>query len=308
MELHQLKYFIAVVETGSFSKAAKRCFVAQPSLSQQIIKLEKEIGHKLFDRLGKNVVLTDAGHTLLPSAKNIINESNEIKHRISDESLHSKGTLSVGIIPTIAPYILPICLRKFKEHNPNAVIKISENLTDRLIEQLIKFNIDIAIMSLPINNKLISNKVLFEDPLVLSAPLNNKFSKQKLIKTKDLDDVPFVALDEEHCFGEQVKNFCYEKSIDPDVVCKTWNINTILNCVSSDVGVSIIPLMAALNNMSGKYSYRYLKENPTRTIVSSSYRDRTKKDLALKFEKIVVEEYKKLKKKNTNKLNTFDLK
>ena len=112
MELHQLKYFIAVVETGSFSKAAKMCFVAQPSLSQQIIKLEKEIGQKLFDRLGKKVVLTEAGSTLLPSAKSIINESNEIKFRITDETLHGKGTLSVGIIPTIAPYVLPMCLRK----------------------------------------------------------------------------------------------------------------------------------------------------------------------------------------------------
>ena len=303
MELHQLKYFIAVVETGSFSKAAKRCFVAQPSLSQQIIKLEKEIGQKLFDRLGKNVVLTEAGSTLLPSAKKIINESNEIKYRISDETTHSKGTLSVGIIPTIAPYVLPICLSKFKKKNPDAEIKISENLTDRLIEQLIKFNIDIAIMSLPINNKLISNKVLFEDPLVLSAPVNHKFSKQKSVKLKDLEDVPFIALDEEHCFGEQVKNFCYEKSIEPDIVCKTWNLSTIINCVSSEVGVSIIPLMAAHNNITGSYSYRRLRENPTRTIVSSTYRDRTKKELAERFEKILVEEYGKLKSRIETNLN-----
>ena len=83
MELHQLKYFIAVVETGSFSKAAKRCFVAQPSLSQQIIKLEKEIGTRLFDRLGKKVVLTEAGNTLLPGAKRILNESKEIKQKVA---------------------------------------------------------------------------------------------------------------------------------------------------------------------------------------------------------------------------------
>jgi len=302
MELHQLKYFIAVVETGNFSRAAKRCFVAQPSLSQQIIKLEKEIGQKLFDRLGKNVVLTEAGSTLLPSAKKIINESNEIISRISDETQHAKGTLSVGIIPTIAPYIIPICLKEFKLQNPKADINITENLTDRLIEQLIDFKIDIAILSLPITNKLISNKILFEDPLILSTPKNHNFVKQKTIELNDLDDVPFIALDEENCLGEQVKNVCYEKRIDPDVVCRTWNLNTILNCVSCDVGVSVIPLMAALSNMSDSYSYRKFKEKPYRTVVSSTYKDRSRKELALRFEKILIEEYKKLRKKNKKRI------
>ena len=298
MELHQLKYFIAVVETGSFSKAAKRCFVAQPSLSQQIIKLEKEIGTRLFDRLGKKVVLTEAGNTLLPGAKRILNESKEIKLRMSEEMSGNSGTLSVGIIPTIAPYILPGSLKTFKKENPEAVIKVQENLTDRLIDMLINFQIDIGIMSLPIDNKLLNKRELFEDKLVLTLPLNHKLSKSLKIKLKNLDDIPFIALDEEHCFGEQVKSFCYQTSINPDIVCKTWNLSTITNCVSSEVGVSIIPLMTALTNSPKGTIYKDIEENPSRTVVSVSYMDRSKKSIALKFEDTIIREYTKLIKKS----------
>lgn len=297
MELHQLKYFIAVVETGSFSKAANRCFVAQPSLSQQIIKLEKEIGTKLFDRLGKKVVLTETGNALLPGAKRILNESKELKLRMSEEITGNTGALSVGIIPTIAPYILPGVLKSFKKDNPDAVIQVRENLTERLIDMLINFEIDIAIMSLPFNNKLLTYSELFEDRLVLAVPANHKFSKLKKVKLKDLDDVQFIALDEEHCFGEQVKNFCYQKTINPDVVCKTWNLSTITNCVSTEIGVSIIPLMTALTNRQRGTIIKELEENPTRSVVSVSYRQRSKKSIAEIFEKTVMREYEKILKR-----------
>jgi len=294
MELHQLKYFIAVVETGSFSKAAKRCFIAQPSLSQQIIKFEKEIGTKLFDRLGKKVVLTEAGNTLLPGAKRILSESKELKVRMSEEMSGNSGTLSVGIIPTIAPYILPGALKLFKRERPDSVIHVRENLTDRLIEMLINFEIDIAIMSLPVNNKLLIKRELFEDNLVLTMPLKHKLNKSKRIRLRDLDEIPFIALDEEHCFGEQVKSFCYQTSINPDIVCKTWNLSTITNCVSSDIGVSIIPLMTALTNRPKGTVFKEIEEKPSRTIVSVSYRDRSKKSVSLEFEDTVIREYMKL--------------
>lgn len=297
MELHQLKYFIAVVETGSFSKAAKRCFVAQPSLSQQIIKLEKEIGTKLFDRLGKKVVLTESGNALLPGAKRILNESKELKLRMSEKIPGNTGTLSVGIIPTIAPYILPGVLKSFKRDNPDAVIQVRENLTDRLIDMLINFEIDIAIMSLPVNNKLLTYSELFEDRLVLAVPANHKFSKLKKVKLKDLDDIQYIALDEEHCFGEQVKNFCYQKTINPDLVCKTWNLSTITNCVSTEVGVSIIPLMTALTNRQRGTIIKELEDNPTRSVVSVSYRERSKKSIAEIFEETVIREYEKILKR-----------
>lgn len=296
MELHQLRYFISIVETGSFSKAAKRCYVTQPSLSQQIIKLEKELGKKLFDRLGKKVVLTDTGSALLPRARRIIQETREVKSEIIHNQSFGSGILSVGLIPTIAPFLLPLSLGKFKAKFPDAEIKIHENLTENLLQMLVGFKIDIAIMSLPIDNELVEYKKLFDDPLVLSVPDSFKLSKLKKIKVKDLEKIPFIALDEEHCFGELVQTLCYEKQITPDVVCKTWNISTILNCVSVGSGISIVPMMTALTNRPKNYVYKRLAENPSRAIVSVNYRNRTKKELGLEFEKILCDEYMSLTK------------
>ncbi len=216
---------------------------------------------------------------------------------MSEEITGNTGALSVGIIPTIAPYILPGVLKSFKKDNPDAVIQVRENLTERLIDMLINFEIDIAIMSLPFNNKLLTYSELFEDRLVLAVPANHKFSKLKKVKLKDLDDVQFIALDEEHCFGEQVKNFCYQKTINPDVVCKTWNLSTITNCVSTEIGVSIIPLMTALTNRQRGTIIKELEENPTRSVVSVSYRQRSKKSIAEIFEKTVMREYEKILKR-----------
>lgn len=294
MELHQLRYFIAIVETGSFSKAAKRCYVTQPSLSQQIIKLEKELGKKLFDRLGSKVALTDTGNSLLPRARRIIQETREIESEIKDDKASGKGVLSVGMIPTIAPFLLPLCLRRFKKKFPGAEIQIHENLTENLIRMLIGFKIDIGIMSLPVDSELVEYKKLFDDPLVLSVPESFELSRSKKIKIRDIEKLPFIALDEEHCFGEQVQTVCYENQINPDIVCKTWNISTILNSVSLGSGISIIPMMTALTNKPRNYVYKKLVENPSRAIVSVNYRNRTKKDLSLEFEKIIKEEYSKL--------------
>jgi LysR family hydrogen peroxide-inducible transcriptional activator len=302
MELHQLRYFISIVETGSFSKAAKRCHVAQPSLSQQVIKLEKELGYKLFDRLGNKVVLTEAGTALLPRAKRIIQETIEVKTDIADDRNINTGSLSVGLIATIAPYLLPPSLKKFKSKYRDAEIKVYENLTENLIDMLIGFEIDIAIMSLPIDNELIVYEQLFYDPLVLSVPKSFELSKSENVEIKNLENIPFIALDEQHCLGEQVKSICYEKQISPDVVCKTWNISTILNCVSRGIGLSIVPLMTALTNKSRQYTFKRLSENPSRAVVSAFYKKRTKKKLSAEFEQIITEVYQTLSKKNSMSL------
>lgn len=294
MEIHQLRYFVSIVETGSFSKAAKRCYVAQPSLSQQIIKLEKELGAKLFDRLGGKVVLTDAGTALLPRAKRIIQDTAEVKARFAEDISASSGSLAVGFITTIAPYIMPEALRKFKSSYPDSDIKVYENLTENLVEMLINFEIDIAIMSLPVESELLTYNILFYDPLVLSVPKSYELAKRKNIRLENLKDVPYIELDEQHCLGEQIQNICYEKHLSTNTVCKTWNISTILNCVSLGTGISIVPLMTAATNKSEHYVYKKLKDSPRRAVVSAYYEKRTKKKLAAEFEKIITEQYTSL--------------
>lgn len=292
MELHQLRYFVAVVECGGFSKAAKRCFVAQPSLSQQIIKLESELGSKLFDRLSRSVVLTDAGKALLPKARLILSEADNIKSGITEHLDSGSGTLNVGILPTMAPYLLPGALKRFSKKFPNATLSVNENLTERLVEGIVELEIDVAIMSLPIESKLVQTEVLFDDPLMLALSTDHNLSSSTEITIVQLKGIPFIGLDEEQCLGEQVKNFCYEKHIDPDIICKTWNLSTIQQLVSIGNGVSLVPKMFVNADRAGICTYRNISgHSPSRKVAGAWHKHRMPSKLARGFMEIIKEEY-----------------
>ncbi|HET7290488.1 MAG TPA: LysR family transcriptional regulator [Thermodesulfobacteriota bacterium] len=295
MELHQLRYFVAVAETGGFSKAARVCFVAQPSLSQQIKKLEQELGQMLFERLGRTTVLTEAGRALLPRARVILKEAGDIKAGIKEDVSSGAGHLSVGLIPTIAPYILPGALKRFYESFPRAQIGVEENLTERLVKKIIGLEIEMAVMSLPIDDRLIITESLFEDPLVLALSPGHELAKSDDVSIEDLKSVPFIALDEEHCLGEQINNFCYERQINPEIVCRTWNLSTIQHCVSFGSGVSLVPKMLVMTDVSNKCVYRSIEgQSPKRTVVAAWHRDRKISKLAGEFIRIVKDEYEYL--------------
>jgi LysR family hydrogen peroxide-inducible transcriptional activator len=133
MEMHQLRYFAYVAQTGSFSRAAKACFVSQPSLSQQIAKLEKSVGHVLFDRLGRRVQLTDAGRQLLDAAQLILSTADDARRRLRDDTNLAGSRLSVGAIPTIAPYLLPLLVERFAKKYPGMEMNIHEDVTRNLL-------------------------------------------------------------------------------------------------------------------------------------------------------------------------------
>src|ERR1039458_359355 len=126
MEVHQLRYVCAITETGSFSRAAERCQVAQPSLSQQVSKLEDELGTRLFDRLPRSVRLTDAGRTFLPHARTILHETELARSEVEGRRRDTRGTVAVGVIPTIAPYYLPRRVTEFSQHFPEASLRVVE--------------------------------------------------------------------------------------------------------------------------------------------------------------------------------------
>ncbi len=147
MEIHQLRYFVAVAEEGSFSRAAAREHVAQPSLSQQIQKLEADMDQRLFDRLSRTVVVTEAGKCLLEYARKILVEIAEARRCLDDLKRDVAGRLSIGAIPTMAPYVLPKLIGKFKTHYPTVELEILEDTTESLALRLEDGTLDIAIMS-----------------------------------------------------------------------------------------------------------------------------------------------------------------
>jgi len=148
MEFHQLRYVSSVAETGSFSRAAERCQVAQPSLSQQVLKLEEELGAKLFDRLGRSVRLTEAGRAFLPHARAVLHQIDAARASVINRSADVRGSVAVGVIPTIAPYLMPRYTAAFAKSYPEAKLRILEETTPVLIENLRNLSIDLAILAL----------------------------------------------------------------------------------------------------------------------------------------------------------------
>lgn len=295
MEIHQLYYFVAVAETGGFSRAAERCNVAQPSLSQQIMKLERELGQKLFDRLGRSVALTEAGQLLLPRAKSILAEVQGIERRLSQEIDEGYGHLAVGFIPTIAPFLLPNVIKRFAENYPHAELSVHEDLTDALVNSLIEGKLDIGIMSLPVNNKLIVTEEICTEFLLVASSQHNSLITRASLKTKELEDFPFIALNEIHCLGEQVQSFCYQQDVNLEIVCYTSQLSTVHSCVALGLGVSLVPQILAASDNSNQLEYSAMNDvMPHRKIVAASHTSRHQSLLARQFIDLVRDEYNQL--------------
>jgi LysR family hydrogen peroxide-inducible transcriptional activator len=294
MEIHQLTYFVAVAETRSFTRAAERCNVAQPSLSQQIKKLEKEIGQPLFDRLNRKVVLTDAGRMLLPRANRILGELQDIKLEIQTEIEEGYGTLKVGFIPTIAPFVLPRVIRRFSQEFPHATLEVHEDLTDELIEKIVQAELDVGITSLPIQNKFIRTEELLTESLLVASTPKYDIASRTSIHVKELDDFPFIALSEVHCLGEQVQSFCYQQDLELNIVCHTTQLSTVQNCVALGLGVSLVPqaLSISSGSQNDRIVYRDLSDAiPQRKIAAATHAKRHLPNLAHQFIQMVQEEY-----------------
>jgi len=292
MEIHQLTYFVAVSETGSFSRAAERCNVAQPSLSQQIMKLEAELGEPLFDRLRRRVVLTEAGSRLLPHATAILAELHDIKQNVGQEADTGVGSLTVSFIPTIAPFLLPRVIRRFSQDFPEAKLEVHENLTEEIVRDLIDGKLDVGITSMPIRNRLIRTQELLTEPLLVASSRFYEITQRASIHVKELDDFPFIALSEMHCLGDQIQSFCYQQRLDLQIVCHTAQLSTLQNCIAMGLGVSLVPQALALEDDSGQIVYRNLSDaTPERKIAAATHKRRLQSHLARQFIQIVREEY-----------------
>jgi LysR family hydrogen peroxide-inducible transcriptional activator len=276
MELHQLRYFVAVAETGSFTRAAEREGVTQPTLSEQVMRLESRgsgVGRRLFDRLGRKVVLTDAGHALLGRAQEILAAVGEAERAVRDST--EGGRLRVGAIPTIAPFFLPGVVARFRQNLPTIQIQLKEDRTERLLADLLAGELDVGVMALPIRDDRLHVEKLFSEPLVMALPTHHKLSKKAEVKLVDVVNEAFILLDDMHCFGDQVLSFCRRGGLEPQVVCRGEQIVTLLAMVAAGLGVSVVPEMAAVGDTSKGRIYRPLgKPTPTRTLCAVWHKQR----------------------------------
>ena len=263
MEVHQLRYFCAVARHGTFTRASEVEHVAQPSLSQQILKLEAELGARLFDRLPRSAKLTVFGKAFLPKAERILRQLEEAKTELRNMSGNETGEVVVGIIPTIAAYLLPRLLNNFTVRHPLITIKIIEDITPTLLQRLHEGTIDVAVAALPIPGNELASVELFEENFYAVLPEKHRLASRASISFLELNREPFLLLKEGHCFRDSVIAACHKLRMSPSIVFESGQFATILAMVAAGMGVSAVPAMAVQPQagckfipISGKHSTR----------------------------------------------------
>jgi LysR family hydrogen peroxide-inducible transcriptional activator len=274
MELQQLRYVSAIAETGSFSRAAERCQVAQPSLSQQVLKLEQDLGAKLFDRLGRSVRLTDAGRAFLPHARSILNQMETARSSVADTLADIRGSVAVGVIPTIAPYLMPRYTTVFARKYPEAKLRIVEETTPVLVEGLRDLSIDLAILALPLRHKDLELFPLRTEPLFVVLPRNHPRAAAESLALKDIRGEAFVMLRDGHCFRDLSIAACARARVTPHIAFESDQFSSLFGMVAAGVGISLVPEMAIDRNADCRY-VRLRDARATRTIVAATLRGRS---------------------------------
>lgn len=242
MELHQLRYFCAVVRAGNFTRAAQDQHVAQPS--QQIHKLEDELGTKLCDRFPRFARLTESGKAFLSKAEAIQRQLGEARSEIQKMSRTEVGAVSVGAIPTMAPYFLGPVLARFVQRRPNISVRIAEEVTPVLLDHLHNCRVDFVLLALPIRGEEFLCEELFREPLFACLPKGHRLVARRSIGMAELRSEPFLLFKEGHCFRENALAACRRSKVHPNVVFESGQFSTILSMVAAGMGVSVVPEMA----------------------------------------------------------------
>jgi LysR family hydrogen peroxide-inducible transcriptional activator len=250
MEVHQLRYFCAVARTGSFTKAAALEGIAQPSLSQQIQRLEATLGSRLFDRLGRGLKLTEFGRILLPQAIEILRQINNARATLESLRLSVAGRLAVGCIPTITPYFLAPRLSEFALRYPDVDLRLIEDTTPNLVELLQSGEIDLALISPPVHNPDIVSSDLFREPIVVAVGKSHRLASEESVSLPELRQEKMLLLKEGHCFRDNALTICKRAGANFVSVFETDQFSSILPLVAAGFGISLVPRMA-VNPTSG---------------------------------------------------------
>jgi LysR family hydrogen peroxide-inducible transcriptional activator len=266
LTLKQLRYFEAVARHGHFGRAADACAISQPALSMQIRELEESLGTELFERGARQVRLTGFGEVFVLRVRDILRSVDELGDlaRASRERL--AGRLRIGIIPTVAPYLLPAIIGNLTRMYGGVEINVRETLTSKLVEELVEGRLDTAIVALPISEPSLAEVALFEEDFVLVRPSEDE--GKPVPNREALREMRLLLLEEGHCFREQALSFCNMRSVQPRELMDGSSLSTLVQMVGAGIGVTLIPEMAVgVETRSASVSVaRFKHPQPSRTI------------------------------------------
>jgi LysR family transcriptional regulator, hydrogen peroxide-inducible genes activator len=244
MTLTELRYVVAVAETRHFGHAAERCHVSQPSLSASVKNLEEELGVTLFERGKRGVFLTEAGEQIVAQARCALNEAERVRTVARQGRDPLKGVLRLGIIHTIAPYLLPGLVGALRKSAPEMPLDVEENTTATLDRMLKAGEIEAVILALPYDGPGIETLPLYEEIFRVVAPAKHALARRKSIAVEDLDAGELLLLPVGHCFRDQVLDACNEFSRPPEAGRQGNSLETLRSMVASGLGISVLPATA----------------------------------------------------------------
>jgi LysR family transcriptional regulator, hydrogen peroxide-inducible genes activator len=267
MELHQLRYFVAVAEEKSFSRAAERMHVAQPSLSQQIQKLEAETGHPLFDRLPRGATLTEAGHGLLPYARRILREVAEAQSYLAEMDDEPAGQVEFGIIPTIAPYVAERLLRSVAARHPRLRVQAVEDTTQNLLRLVESGAIHCGIISTCRRQPGLQIEHWLTEPLHVAVQAGSRLAGRRHVNARDLRGLTVLQLHESHCLSERVRTWCRTHGVALADEVPALQLGTLLAAVAAGRGICFVPRLALeIESVHGCAFLEFRRGGPHREI------------------------------------------
>ncbi|MBA3662704.1 MAG: hydrogen peroxide-inducible genes activator [Bacteroidetes bacterium] len=269
MTIQQFEYIIALDECRHFVKAAQKCFITQPTLSMMINKLEEELGLKIFDRTKHPVAPTKEGEELIKLAKAVILKTRYIKEYVAALKGELTGDIRIGIIPTLAPYLVPLFIKEFVRNCPGLNASIKELATPQIITGINNGDIDIGILATPVNEASLTEHPLFYEEFYAYASLDEKLPKKKYLLPKEINIAHLWLLEEGHCFRNQVYNLCQlKKEHQSTLNYEAGSIETLINLVDHSKGITLIPKLAEMNLKPSqkKFVREFANPKPVREI------------------------------------------
>ncbi|MDN4503608.1 DNA-binding transcriptional regulator OxyR [Alteromonadaceae bacterium BrNp21-10] len=252
IKIRDLEYLDAVVKHKHFGRAAEACFVSQPTLSGQIMKLEDHLGLQLFERHRHNIMLTPAGEKLIHEARKVLSAATTFEETAKELLDPLSGDMHIGLIPTLAPYILPHIIEDLNQQLPRLNFYLHENKTQTLLDSLDNGKLDVLILPWLEDMKNVERYDLFEEPLLLAVHQSHQFANKSSLALNVLDDQQILTLEDGHCLRDQTMGYCFAAGAEEDQRFKATSLETLRYMVASNLGITLLPKLATLNPTTSK--------------------------------------------------------
>lgn len=242
--LRQLEYVVAIADESTFGAAAAHCHVSQPGLSAQVREVERLLGVRIFDRDRRGAVVTPAGEAVVARSRLLLEAARELVESARTQSRPLTGPLRFGVIPTIAPYLLPICLPEVRREYPELRLMLREEKTEVLLALIAKGKVDVALLALDVSLGEVDSAPLFDDAFLLAMPSGHRLARKKIVTENDLDGERVLLLEDGHCLRDQALAVCSRAGADENADFRATSLVTLVQMVAGGDGVTLLPAIA----------------------------------------------------------------